>query len=134
MADLIAINKADGDNLKQAKLAKVEFNRALHLYPKKPSGWQPKVLLCSGLNNEGIEAIWEQIQDYVSVASQTSDFNQNRSEHHEFWFSQNIEGYWRSNVGNDKEVKAALEQQLQLREQNKAAPGAAAGFLLEFRV
>src|SRR5690606_36889160 len=74
MTDLIAINKADGDNLKQAKLAKVEFNRALHLYPKKPSGWQPKVLLCSGLNNEGIEAIWEQIQYYVSLASQTSYF------------------------------------------------------------
>ena len=42
MADAIAINKADGDNAKNAKLAKVEFNRALHLYPEKESSWTPR--------------------------------------------------------------------------------------------
>src|SRR5690606_5537839 len=66
MEDLIAINNANVDSLKQDKLDNVELNRALHWDPKNPSGWQPKVLLCHGLNNEGIEAIWERIQDYVS--------------------------------------------------------------------
>lgn len=60
MADAIVINKADGDNLKAAKFAKVEFNRALHLYPEKESGWSPKVSLCSALKQEGISEVWEE--------------------------------------------------------------------------
>ena len=51
MADAIVINKADGENIKAAKLAKTEFNRALHLYPAKESGWNPKTITCSALNN-----------------------------------------------------------------------------------
>jgi LAO/AO transport system kinase len=57
MADTIVINKADGENVKAAKLAKVEFNRALHLYPPKENGWTAKTLTCSALNNEGIEKV-----------------------------------------------------------------------------
>ena len=55
MADAIVINKADGENIKAAKLAKSEFNRALHLYPPKESGWIPKTLLCSAIKNEGMK-------------------------------------------------------------------------------
>ncbi|MEQ3690211.1 MAG: methylmalonyl Co-A mutase-associated GTPase MeaB, partial [Flavobacterium sp.] len=47
MADAIVINKADGDNMAKAKLAKTEFNRALHMFPAKKSGWMPKVTTCS---------------------------------------------------------------------------------------
>ena len=47
MTDTIVINKADGDNIVKAKLAKSEFNRALHLFPPKSSGWMPKVTTCS---------------------------------------------------------------------------------------
>ena len=49
MADAIVINKADGENEKNAKIAKIEFNRALHLYPVKESKWHPKVLTSSAL-------------------------------------------------------------------------------------
>ncbi len=61
MADAIAINKADGDNLKRANLAKLEFNRALHLYPDKESEWKPKVMLCSAIKKTGIDEIWSMI-------------------------------------------------------------------------
>src|SRR5690606_6933909 len=64
MADSIIINKADGENLKAAKRAKTEFNRALHLYPEKESGWAPKTLLCSAIENEGIYEIWGMVSNY----------------------------------------------------------------------
>ncbi|PWK18657.1 methylmalonyl Co-A mutase-associated GTPase MeaB [Xanthomarina spongicola] len=134
MADLIAINKADGDNLKSAKLAKVEFNRALHLYPKKTSEWQPKVLLCSALKNEGIEAIWEQIQEYVNLTSNNTYFQKKRREQNKFWLIQTIEDHLKSNFFNNKDMKAALEKQLQLIEENKTTPFAAADYLLKFKV
>ena len=130
MADLIAINKADGDNLKPAKIAKLEFNRALNLYPKKSSEWQPKVLLCSALKNEGIKDIWDKIQDYVSITSKNNYFDKNRREQNKFWLIQTIEDHLKSNFFNNKEIKVALEEQLQLIEKNKTTPFAAADYLL----
>lgn len=133
MADLIAINKADGDNLKPAKIAKLEFNRALHLYPKKASEWQPKVLLCSGLNHEGIEAIWEKIEEYVKITSENNYFEEKRSEQNKFWLIQTIEDHLKSNFFNNKDIKVALENQLLLIEENKTTPFAAADYLLGLR-
>ena len=49
MADAIAINKADGDNVERAQRAGVDFKRALQLYPPKENGWKPQVNLCSAL-------------------------------------------------------------------------------------
>ncbi|MFL0352380.1 methylmalonyl Co-A mutase-associated GTPase MeaB [Xanthomarina sp. GH4-25] len=131
MADLIAINKADGDNIKSAKLAKVEFNRALHIHPKKSSEWQPKVLLCSALKNEGIEAIWEQIQDYIHQTTKNHYFQYKRSDQNKFWLIQTIEDHLKSQFFNNSDMKLALEKQLQLIEENKTTPFAAADYLLK---
>src|SRR5262249_37640266 len=61
MIDAIAINKADGDHLAAAQRTQSEFRNALHLFPASADGWSPQVLLCSALENTGIEAIWELI-------------------------------------------------------------------------
>ncbi|WP_303318022.1 methylmalonyl Co-A mutase-associated GTPase MeaB [Flavivirga abyssicola] len=130
MADVIAINKADGDNLKRAKLAKVEFNRALHLYPEKLSDWQPKVTICSALENEGIDTIWELILDYVIITSKNNYFQEKRHEQNKFWLIQTIEEQLKSVFFNRQEVKKELENQMQLIEANKTTPFAAADYLL----
>ena len=65
MTDTIVINKADGDNIVKAKLAKSEFNRALHLFPPKSSGWMPKVTTCSAYEKTGIDGIWDIITEYI---------------------------------------------------------------------
>ena len=130
MADAIAINKADGENLKNAKLAKVEFNRALHLYPEKSSNWQPKVTLCSALNNEGIDAIWTLILDYIEMTNKNNFFNKKRSEQNKFWLIQTIENQLKSEFFNRPEIKKELANQLQLIETNKTTPFVAADYLL----
>jgi LAO/AO transport system kinase len=130
MADAIVINKADGDNVKKAKLAKVEFNRALHLYPEKESGWQPKVSLCSALHNEGITEIWELIEKYENLTKSNHYFEHKRNEQNKFWLMQTIEDRLKSNFFTNKKIKAALQEQLQLIEQHKTTPFAAAEYLL----
>ncbi len=62
MADALVINKADGDNVKKAKLAQLEYKNALHLFPPSESGWIPTVNTCSSLNNKGIEEVWKVIE------------------------------------------------------------------------
>ncbi|MEM5539872.1 MULTISPECIES: methylmalonyl Co-A mutase-associated GTPase MeaB [unclassified Olleya] len=130
MADAIAINKADGDNVKRAKMAKVEFNRALHMYPIKDSNWQPKVTLCSALTNDGIDAIWDVILDYITLTKQNNYFNTKRTEQNKFWLLQTIEEQLKSVFFNNPEIKLELNKQLALIEANKTTPFAAADYLL----
>jgi LAO/AO transport system kinase len=58
LADLVAVNKADGDLLTQAKIAKQEYEAALHIL-RQSETWQPPVITCSGLTGQGIEVIWQ---------------------------------------------------------------------------
>lgn len=133
MADAIAINKADGENLKNTKLAKVEFNRALHLYPEKSSNWQPKVTLCSALNNEGVDAIWSIILEYIATTKKNGYFNKKRTEQNKFWLMQTIEDQLKSQFFNRTQIKKELANQIQLIEANKTTPFVAADYLLSLK-
>jgi len=130
MADAIAINKADGDNQKAAKLAKVEFNRALHLYPPKPSGWTPKVELCSALEDKGVVSIWESISEYMELTKTNSYFETKRNEQNKYWLLQTIENQLKSDFFKNKTIKSALKEQLKLLEHNETTPFVAAEFIL----
>ena len=131
MADAIAINKADGENRKAAKLAKTEFNRALHLYPAKDNGWTPKTLTCSALQNEGITEIWELISKYITQAKATAYFQQRRNEQNKFWLLQTIESRLKSDFYENPKIKVALEKQIKLLSDGKVTPFQAAERLLK---
>jgi len=131
MADAIVINKADGDNVKRAKLAKVEFARALHLYPEKESSWAPPVSICSALNNEGIEDVWEMILTYINTATNNNFFDKKRQEQNKFWLLQTIEEQLKFDFYNNKTIRIELQKQLKLIEKNKTTPFAAAESLLK---
>ena len=74
MADLIAVNKADGDRIEAAKLAKRQYRNALHLFPPKENNWIPAVVNCSALNNEGIDEIWKTIHRFQTKNDSQSIF------------------------------------------------------------
>ncbi|MCK5400265.1 MAG: methylmalonyl Co-A mutase-associated GTPase MeaB [Flavobacteriaceae bacterium] len=130
MADAIVINKADGDNIKRAKLAKVEFNRALHLYPEKDSKWKPGVSLCSALQQEGINEIWGMILKYVTLTKKNNFFETKRKQQNKFWLIQTIEEQLKSDFFNRPAIKKELKHQLQLIQTNKTTPFVAAEILL----
>ncbi|NRD19889.1 methylmalonyl Co-A mutase-associated GTPase MeaB [Winogradskyella eckloniae] len=130
MADAIVINKADGDNIKAAKTAKVEFNRALHLYPSKDSKWSPKVTLCSALKREGINDVWNLIEEYVKTMTTSNYFENNRTQQNKFWLLQTIEDRLKSNFYNTSNIKEELESQIKLVKAGKTTPFAAAEYIL----
>lgn len=78
MADMLVINKADGDNQKKAQIAKAEYQSALRLFPPADSGWSPTVEVCSALTRMGINDIWQHISAYKSFAQDNDYFYQNR--------------------------------------------------------
>lgn len=131
MADAIVINKADGENLKPAKQARAEFRRALHLYPEKDSGWQPKVLLCSALNRTGIEDVWQLIQSYEDLVRNNGKFFQKRQDQNKFWMLQTIDEHLKNRFYQNPEIKRLLPKQLEALEKNKTTPFKAAAYLLK---
>ncbi|SKB27518.1 methylmalonyl Co-A mutase-associated GTPase MeaB [Maribacter arcticus] len=91
MADSIVINKSDGNNVQNAAQAKMEFARALHMFPPKENGWSPEVLTCSALENRGLEEIWKLIFNYCQTMKETGYFNKNRQQQNENWLIQYLE-------------------------------------------
>lgn len=133
MADSIVINKADGENKKAAKMAKNEFNRALHLYPAKESGWIPKTLLSSALNNEGIDEVWQVISDYFTKVKNNDYFEYKRKEQNKFWLMQTIESRLKSEFYANPSIKKELEKQLIAIDENRTTPFEAAEKLLNLK-
>jgi LAO/AO transport system kinase len=131
MADAIVINKADGDNQKNANIAKVEFNRALHLYPIKESTWQPKVLTASALQNLGIQKIDTMITDYISLTKENKYFDIKRNEQNKYWLLSTINQQLKNRFYQNPKVKNALTQEIKDLENGKTTPFNAAKRLLE---
>jgi len=130
MADAIVINKADGENVKAAKYAQAEFNRALHYYPIKESNWTPKTLVCSALNNKGITEIWKLVSKYISETRKNNYFEKKRKEQNNFWLLQTLESSIKSNFYNNPTIQKELKKQLKLLNENKTTPFEAANYLL----
>lgn len=80
MADALVITKADGDNFEKAKAAQSEYQHALHLHAAAASGWQPKVLLSSALENTGIAEIWQTLESFKTQTGSSGHFAQQRKQ------------------------------------------------------
>ena len=130
MADAVVINKAEGSNLKRAMRAKTDFERALHLYPPKENGWQPKVLTCSAIENQGISEIWEIIDSYFNLVRQNNSFVRNRRSQNKYWFLQTVEDLLTQSFYKNSTMKAQLKSSIENVELNKISPFRAAEELL----
>lgn len=131
MADAVVINKADGDNVAKAKLAKTEFNRALHLFPAKNSGWTPKVTTCSAFEKTGIDAIWELISDYLTLVQSNQYFDHRRQEQNQYWLMETINEQLMQRFYHHPEIETQLIANKKAVQNNELSPFAAASLLLK---
>ncbi|MCY1719616.1 methylmalonyl Co-A mutase-associated GTPase MeaB [Prolixibacteraceae bacterium Z1-6] len=109
MADLIAINKADGNNVEKAQMAQVQYRNAIHLFPKKESDWDPGVLTCSAFHKIGIDAIWEQVEKYKKQTVENDYFYKKRNEQSTYWMHETIEEHLKRNFYDNPEIKEKLK-------------------------
>ena len=117
MADLITITKADGANRQLAENARISFQNALHLFPKKVSGWVPQVHTCSALNNTGIKELWEIIMQYFTFTVKSGYFETFRKEQAVIRMHDTIIEYLNNSFYNHNEIKVLVpEVERQLNE------------------
>jgi LAO/AO transport system kinase len=108
MADAIAITKADKDNIQAANRAKAEYQNALHLFPASVSGWYPKVLTCSAVDNKGIKSIWDTVQDHHQLMWQKGYFDKKRMEQNVDWMHETIRLTLERNFYQNQEIKNSI--------------------------
>ena len=95
MADGIVVTKADGDNVKAAKQAQADALQALHFQSTPASGWKPKVLTISSLENRGLAEIWKMVQQYKEHTETSGYFKENRKGQQRQWLEESLENGFR---------------------------------------
>jgi LAO/AO transport system kinase len=131
MADAIVINKADGDNINKVKLAKTEFNRALHLFPAKKSGWIPTTATCSAITHEGIPEVWKTIAEFETLTKSNNYFFEKRKEQNQFWMMETINEQLQSHFYNHPEIEKLVAINKKAVANDEISPFAAAMDLLK---
>lgn len=130
MADMIAINKADGENKRSAEKAKAEFNRALHLYPRKESGVEAEVKLCSSFTHLGLEDIISSIEHYRITTKGNGFFDLKRKQQNKHWFVRTIESKLKRDFFASEKVKNEFHDHLAKINKGEMTPFQAAERLL----
>ncbi len=108
MADVVAINKSDGLNVEKAQLAQIQYKNALHLFPAKESGWDPRVLTCSAIAKTGIAEIWQIVEAHHALITSNGFFELNRNMQARYWMFETINEQLRQSFYNNPVLKHAV--------------------------
>ncbi|MFP3998517.1 MAG: methylmalonyl Co-A mutase-associated GTPase MeaB [Desulfobacterales bacterium] len=131
LADAIAVNKADGDNIERAKKAKKDYENALHLMAPRSDSWQPPVLTCSALEMTGMEELWETVLSHRSKMQASGELGRRRKEQARQWFEFLVEQGLKDWFYGLSEVKRLLPELDRRLQQGETTAMAAARRLLQ---
>jgi LAO/AO transport system kinase len=107
-ADIIPINKADGDNVARAQAAAAEYRAALHILGPRSPHWSPPVVTYSALTGAGIAELWEQVLQHRTRMSETGALAARRSEQQVKWLWAMLEERIALRLRSDPALRAKL--------------------------
>lgn len=110
LADLILVNKADGDNKIPARMAQQEYNRILHYLAPATEGWETKALTCSALHKKGLDDVWESVKNFRERTSETGMFEKRRSGQLMEWIHSMIKSYLEEAFFNNQHIKTKMPE------------------------
>ncbi len=110
LADMIAINKADGDNLARANAAAAEYRAALHILAPRSEHWFPPVLTYSALTGAGLESLWRKVCDHRAAMDASGEFMSRRRAQQVKWMWAILEENWRARLRANAGIRAKVRQ------------------------
>jgi len=108
IADMIAVNKADGDNIKRARAAAGEYRAALHILTPRSPNWMPPVITYSALTGDGIAALWDQVLAHRQRLAGVGELAARRREQQVKWMWSMLEDRFHLRLKTDAKLKARL--------------------------
>ena len=110
LADMIAINKADGDNIKRANIAAADYRGALHILSPRSEHWHPPVVTYSALTGAGIADLWQKVLDHRTAMSASGDFAARRREQQVKWMWSMLESRMMERLRSDTAIRAHVKK------------------------
>jgi len=108
LADMLAVNKADGDNVKRAKAAAAEYRAALHIISAGSELWTPPVITYSALTGDGIAGLWEKVAEHRERLSAAGALDTRRREQQVKWMWSMLEERVMARLKSDATLRARL--------------------------
>ncbi|HZL30548.1 MAG TPA: methylmalonyl Co-A mutase-associated GTPase MeaB [Pseudolabrys sp.] len=110
LADMIAVNKADGDNIARAKAAAGEYKSALHILAPRTPTWMPPVMTFSALTGDGIDALWKQVTSHKEKMTASGELAETRRAQQVKWMWSMLEERLTARLRGDASVRAKVKQ------------------------
>ena len=130
LADAVAVNKADGDNIERAEFARKQYETALHFLAPSSLNWTPPVLTCSALGMIDIDVIWENVVKHHTIFSKTGELKANRKKQAVDWMWSLVKDGLNDRFYQNPEVKKILPETIRAVENETIASTIAASRLL----
>lgn len=109
LADVIAVNKADGEYAMDARKAARELSGALRMLYGSDASWVPPVLTCSSLNGDGLDTVWQQVLQHADQLAATGELTRKRAEQQVDWTWTMVRDQLFERLTNDQEVRATVD-------------------------
>jgi GTPase len=109
LADMIAVNKADGDNIGRARVAASDYRAALNILAPRSANWSPPVITYSALTGDGISLLWEQIISHKEKMTASGELSQRRREQQVKWMWSMLEERLTARLRSDPSVRGKLK-------------------------
>ena len=131
MADGIAINKCDGQNVNKAQVARMQFRNALALFPPTESGWKPDVTTCSAVEGTGVMDVWKMVENYIVFVKRNGYFDRKRTQQAKYWMYETINSSLLNNFYRNEQIESMLAEAERKVLNNELSSFIAANQLLE---
>jgi LAO/AO transport system kinase len=109
LADMLAVNKADGDNIARARTAAAEYGAALHILTPRSAHWSPPVQTYSAITGQGIPELWQQVVSHRDRATAAGDLAVRRREQQVRWMWSMLEERISARLRSDPAIRAKLK-------------------------
>ena len=131
LADAVAVNKADGDNIERAEFARKQYETALHFLAPSSPNWTPPVLTCSALEMIDIDVIWKNVTKHHTIFTNTGELKANREKQAVDWMWSLVKEGLKDRFYQNPEVKKNLPETIREVENGTTASTIAANRLLD---
>ncbi|HWO76197.1 MAG TPA: methylmalonyl Co-A mutase-associated GTPase MeaB [Bacillus sp. (in: firmicutes)] len=110
LADAIAVNKADGENERQAELTRKEYNQILSMVQPATQGWKTRAYTCSALHHKGLDELWEVILAFIETTKASQVFYDRRKLQSKQWLLQSIRDELETRFYTSPEIRLLVQE------------------------
>ena len=132
LADLVVINKSDGEQESLAKTAQAEYRKALHFFSSTKTSWTPQILRCSALEKRGMDTVWESAKNYRKALLDSGEWEEQRQDQTEKWMWSLVEEGLLKSFRNHPNLQKRIPELQKSVNSGKMLPTTAARQLLDY--